>query len=63
MAVQPRDVLARRLRLEVLDWVITKEVTPLVAQLLGRELGWTAGQVQNLAKEYIDLVAGFQAKI
>ena len=63
MAVQPRDVLARRLRLEVLDWAATQEVTPLVAKLLGRELGWTAGQVQDVAKEYMDLVAGFQARI
>ena len=63
MAVKPRDVLARRLRLEVLDWAATKEVTPQVAQLLGQELGWTEGQVQNVAKEYVDLVAGFQAKI
>lgn len=63
MAVHPRDVLARRLRLEVLDWEATKEVTPQVAQLLGRELDWTEVQVQDVAKEYMDLVAGFQARI
>ena len=63
MAVHPRDVLARRLRLEVLDWVATKEVTPLVAQLLGQELGWSAEQVQNAASAYQGLIATFQSKV
>ena len=63
MAVQPRDVLARRLRLEVLDWVATKEVTPLVAQPLGQELGRSAEQVQTMASAYIALISTFQAKI
>ena len=63
MAVKPRDVLARRLRLEMLDWQATIQATPMVCELLGLELQWNDEQVQQASIAYQHLIAGFQAKI
>lgn len=63
MALLPRDVLARRLRLEVLDWAATLEVIPLVSQLLGQELQWTTEQVQAASVGYQQQINEFKAKI
>lgn len=63
MALLPRDILARRLRLEVLDWAATLEVIPLVSQLLGQELQWTTEQVQAASVGYQQQINEFKAKI
>lgn len=54
MAQTPRDVLARRLRLEILDWQVTHQVTPIVAELMGSTLGWSAAEIKGYAKTYQD---------
>jgi glycerol-3-phosphate dehydrogenase len=60
MAMRPRDVLARRLRLEVLDWAATLDLTPVVTGLLGQELGWTEQECQSIAAAYQQQVRHFQ---
>lgn len=42
MACTPRDILARRLRLEQTDWRATGEALPVVAEIMAAELGWSA---------------------
>lgn len=62
MALSPRDILARRLRLEVLDWAATLEVIPVVCQLLGQELHWTEVQIQATTLAYQQKINEFQTK-
>jgi glycerol-3-phosphate dehydrogenase len=52
MARTPRDVLARRIRLEILDWETTHRITPKVAELMATSLGWNAEETQAYAAEY-----------
>lgn len=52
MARTPRDILARRLRLEILDWQATHRVTPLVAQLMASGLGWTPEETEQYSRTY-----------
>lgn len=54
MARIPRDVLARRLRMEILDWKTTHQVTPVVAELMGSVFGWTAQETVRYAEAYQD---------
>jgi glycerol-3-phosphate dehydrogenase len=63
MAANPRDVLARRLRLEMLDWKATLEAIPAVSQLLAEECSWTEIQTEQAASTYQALISAFQAKI
>lgn len=63
MALLPRDILARRLRLEVLDWEATQETIPTVCQLLAHELKWTEEQVQAASIAYQQKITEFQAKV
>ena len=63
MAANPRDVLARRLRLEMLDWKATLEAIPVVCPLLAQELNWTEIQTEQAASTYQALISAFQAKI
>lgn len=62
MAGSLRDVLARRIRLEILDWQATIEVAPTTAQIMGPELGWAEQQVEQETQAYICLIRGFQTK-
>lgn len=52
MARIPRDILARRTRLEILDWEVTHSVTPEVATLIGSVLGWSREEAQQYARDY-----------
>jgi glycerol-3-phosphate dehydrogenase len=52
MARIPRDVLARRIRLEILDWEAAYAVTPEVSRLIGSVLGWDEQEVRQYAREY-----------
>jgi glycerol-3-phosphate dehydrogenase len=51
MACTLRDVLARRMRLELKDWQTTLNVLPTIADIMQPELGWTdaekALQIEN----------------
>lgn len=62
MACTPRDFLARRIRLEITDWRQTKKATPIVAQLMGQELGWTTEETNKQAVDYTALLDFFISK-
>ncbi|GAA4449044.1 FAD-dependent oxidoreductase [Nibrella saemangeumensis] len=47
MAQTMPDMLLRRIRLGLVDWLATLEVLPVVADLMARELGWTAAEKQQ----------------
>lgn len=57
-----RDFLARRIRLEILDWKSTILAVPIVAQYMAFELGWTDTETQAKVEEYINLLKGFLNK-
>lgn len=59
MALTLRDFLARRIRLEVLDWVAAKTAAPIVAKYLGAELGWSEAQHQTYLEAYLALLDQF----
>jgi glycerol-3-phosphate dehydrogenase len=52
MACTPRDVLARRMRLELKDWQTTLEVLPTVANLMQPELGWSDAKKEAQIEKY-----------
>lgn len=60
MACTLRDVLSRRTRLEILDWSAAATTAPLVAQIIGTELGWTQQQTQQAAVDYVQMVEAFR---
>jgi glycerol-3-phosphate dehydrogenase len=62
MAVTIRDVLARRWRLELLDWRLTSDVTPVVADLMATELAWSLNEKDRYIKQYQTLITGFIQK-
>ena len=41
-----RDFLARRIRLEILDWNKTLLAIPVVTELMANELGWSESEIQ-----------------
>lgn len=52
MACSPRDVLARRIRLELIDWKATLTALPRVCELMQTELGWTAEEKTKQETDY-----------
>ena len=52
MACTLRDVLARRIRFELMDWQATLQVLPVVASLLAQELNWSEVEKQRQIAEY-----------
>ncbi|SEI72167.1 glycerol-3-phosphate dehydrogenase [Dyadobacter koreensis] len=62
MAVIPRDVLARRIRLEITDWKATLQVLPMVAELMATELGWDKAEKERHITEYARLLEHFMAE-
>ncbi len=52
MACTLRDVLARRMRLELKDWQTTLKVLPIVANLMQAELGWTDAEKETQIERY-----------
>jgi len=60
MACTLRDFLARRIRLEIIDWQAAIQAAPVVAKIMGDELEWTADQQQNKAEAYIELLEQFK---
>jgi glycerol-3-phosphate dehydrogenase len=60
MACTPRDVLARRTRLEIMDWDATQEALPVVVALMAAELGWSDVQQQKELAVYQQLLETFK---
>jgi glycerol-3-phosphate dehydrogenase len=52
MAMTIEDVLFRRLGLQLYSWHSAIHAAPIVASLLGRELGWSPDQSRSAAREY-----------
>ncbi|AQG81939.1 glycerol-3-phosphate dehydrogenase/oxidase [Spirosoma montaniterrae] len=62
MAMTPRDVLARRWRLELADWQLTAQITPKIAHLMATELGWSDTQSREQITAYQNLLASFRKR-
>lgn len=62
MACTVRDFLARRIRLEILDWDVAQQVATKVAQAMGSELGWDQAQIEQEAAAYGSLVQRFRTE-
>lgn len=60
MACTIRDMLARRLRLEILDWQAVKAVIESTASLMAVELGWSVERQQHEQISYLNLIESFQ---
>ncbi|TKT90918.1 glycerol-3-phosphate dehydrogenase/oxidase [Dyadobacter frigoris] len=61
MAITPRDILARRIRLEITDWYTTLKCLPEVADLMGEELGWSSTLKEKNILEYSQEIKQFMA--
>lgn len=59
MACTPRDVLARRMRLEIMDWEATQEALPKVVELMAQEMGWSEQKKAATIKTYSELLENF----
>jgi glycerol-3-phosphate dehydrogenase len=53
MATTIEDVLFRRTGLQLYSWRLAIQAAPVVAALLGKYLGWTAGKQQSAVQEYV----------
>ena len=61
MACSVRDFVARRTRLELMDWEAALAVTPEVARLMGSVLGWTEAKTASETTHYSTLIRQFKA--
>lgn len=59
MALTVRDFLARRIRLEILNWEAAKQAIPIVAHWMGKELQWTDEKKRSNVAEYLLLIESF----
>jgi glycerol-3-phosphate dehydrogenase len=59
MACTLRDFLARRIRLEIIDWKTAKDVAPVVAFIMGNVLGWSDEQRLVEIDQYVALIDRF----
>ena len=62
MALSIRDFLARRIRLEIMDWEATKQAAPIVAKWMGEALGWSEIEQKTQTAEYVALLDSFVEK-
>ncbi len=60
MACTVRDFLARRVRLEITDWQAAWAAAPIVANLIGKELGWTEKRCEAEGATYQKLLENFK---
>ncbi len=60
MACTPRDFLARRIRLEMMDWSAAQQITSVVVDIMGKELGWSPSTILESARDYQALVQHFR---
>jgi glycerol-3-phosphate dehydrogenase len=61
MAVNLRDFLARRIRMEITDWKAALKSVAVVADLMATELGWSEEQKLTNVKEYSTLLEHFMS--
>ena len=59
MARTIRDFLARRIRLEILDWEAAKQAAPMVGHWMGQELDWSKSEKQGNILSYQNLLDSF----
>jgi glycerol-3-phosphate dehydrogenase len=59
MACTVRDFMARRTRLELMDWKTTHAITPTVTRLLGETLGWSEQAIVQEISDYRRLLDKF----
>ncbi|GAB3172457.1 glycerol-3-phosphate dehydrogenase/oxidase [Telluribacter humicola] len=59
MAITPRDVLARRMRLEIMSWKDTLACLPVVAGLMAQVLGWSDTTRQQMIDSYATQLTTF----
>jgi glycerol-3-phosphate dehydrogenase len=60
MACTVRDFMARRTRIELMDWQIAHALTPEVARLLGETLNWSESAIDKATTEYRTLLTKFK---
>ncbi len=60
MACTVRDFMARRTRLEIMDWQTAQAIAPEVAKLLGETLNWNDTAIEKAATEYRLLLDKFR---
>jgi glycerol-3-phosphate dehydrogenase len=60
MACTVRDFMARRTRLEIMDWQTAHAITPTVARLLGETLDWSEQKIEAASVEYRALLEKFR---
>ncbi len=53
MALTVEDILARRIGLQLYSWKAAMQAAPVVARLLGQELGWSARQEIDALEQYV----------
>lgn len=63
MACTPRDVLARRVRLEILNWETTLAVIPDVVGLMAAEMGWSEPEQKYQVAVYAGQIQAFRQSI
>jgi glycerol-3-phosphate dehydrogenase len=56
MAMTIEDVLARRLGVQFYSWRDAIHAAPVVAALLGKELGWSDEQIRGAGAEYVEKI-------
>lgn len=54
MAYTIKDVLARRWGVQLADWKQTRELIPVVGNLMAEKLGWTAEMQSLFVKDYLE---------
>lgn len=60
MCCTVRDFLARRIRLEILDWDAAQRAAGSVAEAMGGELGWDTATQNQAVEAYIELLYNFR---
>jgi glycerol-3-phosphate dehydrogenase len=60
MAMTIRDFMARRIRLEIIDWAAARQSAVSVAKWMGQELGWSDTTQEKKVKEYQALLDAFR---
>ncbi len=63
MAQTIEDILARRLGLQMFDWRSAILAAPVVGELVGRELGWSAEKRDQAVGEYTRKIDGYLAEL
>ena len=56
MAVTIEDVLFRRLGIQLYSWRSAIHAAPVVASILGRELGWSGESTQSATRQYVEKI-------